>query len=465
MARASTLAVGRREQWSGRLGFVLAASGSAVGLGSIWKFPYLTGMHGGGIFIAMYICCVLLVALPILVAEILLGRHARGATVATVRQVGGGHRSWLVVGWIGVLGSGLILSYYSVVGGWTLHYLSLALSGQAGPQDAAAAGATYRAMVESPLTGLVWQAVFLLLTIWVVAGGIQQGLERANRWLMPVLCLVMLGLLIRSFGLPGFETAWRFAFVPRVEDLSPRSLLEALGHSFFSLSVGLGAMLTYGSYLSRKEDVPLSALAVAIIDTLVSLLACLIVFPILFTSGLEPDAGPGLIFLTLPVAFAAMEFSALWGALFFALLAIAALSSAFSLLEVVVSHLIEEQGWPRQRAAARAGLVIAVIGLPSAWSGSFALFGPALGVWLASLGLPAFDWFQLVDFVSSNLLLPIGSLGLAMLAAWRLDPAVRVAEYRAGSSMGDTCRLWLITLRYLAIPAVVVIMARALGSM
>jgi len=461
---ASPSALAKREQWSSRLGFVLAASGSAVGLGSIWKFPYLTGLHGGGIFIAVYIACVLLVAVPILIAEILLGRHSRRATVATVRQVAGGRRSWTWIGWIGVLGSGLILSYYSVVGGWTLHYLSLALGGEAGPPDAEAARVTYQQMVESPVTGLAWQVSFLLLTTWVVARGIQQGLERANRWLMPALLAMMLGLLVYGFGLPGFESAWRFAFVPRIEDLGPATLLEALGHSFFSLSVGLGAMLTYGSYLSRQEDIPISAITIAIIDTLVSLLACLIVFPILFSSGLEPNAGPGLIFLTLPVAFAAMKFGALWSALFFALLAIAALASAFSLLEVVVAHLIEEQGWPRPRAAAVAGLAVTVVGLPAAWSGSFDLFGKTLESWLASIGLPAFDWFRLVDFVSSNLLLPIGSLGLAVLAAWRLNPAVRLGEYRAGSALGDTCGLWLLALRYLAIPAVVVIMARALWS-
>lgn len=453
-----------REQWSGRIGFVLAASGSAVGLGSIWKFPYLTGMHGGGIFIAVYAGCVLLVAVPILIAEILLGRHSRRATVATVRHLGGGRRSWLVVGWVGVLGSGLILSYYSVVGGWTLHYLSLAVGGAAGPVDADAARHAYRQMIGSPFTGVVWQTVFLVITIWVVAGGVQQGLERASRWLMPILFVVMLGLLVRGFGLPGFESAWRFAFVPRIEDLSPRSLLEALGHSFFSLSVGLGAMLTYGSYLSRTEDVPLSAITIACIDTLVSLLACLIVFPILFTSGLDPDAGPGLIFLTLPVAFAGMAFGALWSALFFALLAIAALASAFSMLEVVVSHLIEERGWSRRRAAVTAGLVISLIGLPSAWSGSFDLFGPALASQLAAIGLPAFDWFGLVDFVSSNLLLPIGSLGLAALAAWRFGSEARADEYCAGSSVGGTYRIWLIALRYLALPAVVLIMARALAS-
>lgn len=454
----------RREQWSGRTGFILAATGSAVGLGSIWKFPYIAGMNGGGLFILIYLGCVILIALPVLVAELMLGRATRKATVAAVRSVGQSGRGWLAIGWVGVLGSALILSYYSVVGGWTLHYLGLSFRGVSGTTDAATAQALYQALIGSPAATAIGHLLFMAITAAVVAGGVSRGLERASRLLMPVLILLMLALLIHALGLPGWGAAVEFTFMPRSSELDTLALLAALGHSFFSLSIGLGAMLTYGSYLARSEDIPLSSTVIALIDTAISILACLIIFPILFTHGLAPDSGPGLIFLSLPIAFGQMPGGALWSALFFGLLAIAALSSAISMLEVVVAHLIEEHELERLRAALAAGAGIALLGLPAAWSDSVWLFGAGFGKILQWLGGPDWNWFASMDFLASNVLLPIGGLGLALLAAWRLDEPARRAEYLSGTRWPWTYSSWLWALRYLAVPAIVLIMARSLAG-
>jgi len=453
-----------REQWSGRMGFVLAATGSAVGLGSIWKFPYIAGMNGGGLFILVYVACVALIALPVLIAEIMLGRHTRRATVAAVRCVAGKRSVWLVAGWIGVLGSGLILSYYSVVGGWTLHYLFHAARGAGELTTAASAQAQYREMLSSPWVTLSTHLIFMSLTTLVVAGGVSGGLERANRALMPALLLLMGALLVHGFGLPGFDAALSFTFWPRLEEFTAKAVLVALGHSFFSLSVGLGAMLTYGSYLSQREDIPLSAFAIAMLDTLISLLACLVVFPILFTHELRPDAGPGLIFFSLPIAFGQMPGGNIWALLFFGLLAIAALASAISMLEVVTAHLIEELDWPRRRAAWVSGLGIAILGVPAAWSESVWLFSDGFAKAMQGLGLPALDWFQAVDGFASNLLLPLGGLGLSALVAWSLGEADRQGAYRSGSAFGHTYGLWRQALRWIAIPAIILITVQALAT-
>jgi NSS family neurotransmitter:Na+ symporter len=446
-----------REQWSGRMGFVLAATGSAVGLGSIWKFPYIAGMNGGGLFILIYIACVALIALPVLIAEIMLGRHTRQATVAAVRCVAGKRSAWVIVGWIGVLGSALILSYYSVVGGWTLHYLVLSGLGGGEGMTVEAAQARYRGMLASPWITLGSHSAFMIVTTLIVAGGISGGLERANRALMPALLLLMGALLIHGVGLPGFKAALGFTFTPRAEAFTASGVLVALGHSFFSLSVGLGAMLTYGSYLSQREDLPLSAFAIAVLDTLISVLACLVVFPILFSHGLRPDAGPGLIFLSLPIAFGQMPGGSIWALLFFGLLAIAALASAISMLEVVTAHLIEERNWSRRRAACVAGLGITLLGIPAAWSESVWLFSEGFAQGMRHLGLPPLDWFRAVDGFASTVLLPLGGLGLSALAAWMLRESERRHAYQSGSAFGKTYTLWRQALRWVALPAIILI--------
>lgn len=441
-----------RERWSSRTGFVLAATGSAIGLGSIWKFPYITGANGGGWFVAIYLACIVLIALPIMVAEILLGRAARSAPVGAFRAAGGG-RFWRAVGWLGVITGAVILSYYSVVAGWTLHYAWLAVTGALHLTEPAAVQARFAALHADAALNLFWHGVFMLLATFAVLRGVRAGVERWNRVLMPVLLALMVVLVVRAIPMDGFGRAVSFVFGLHGEDLSARGALEALGHSFFTLSLGMGAMITYGSYAADDEDVVFSSMAISGLDTAVSLLACLMVFPIVFTFGLAVSAGPGLIFANLPIAFARMEWGAVWGTAFFVLLAIAALSSAISVLEVVVAHAIDEMGWSRRRATLTLAAAIGALGVPSALSGSTVVFGSGF----AALTEAVFgaghgrNWFDTFDWFASNVALPLGGLGVAVFVAWRMGDVARERAFATGSAFGRVYWIWLAVLRW-AVP-------------
>jgi len=454
-----------RERWSSRIGFVLAATGSAVGLGSIWKFPYITGVNGGGWFVAIYLACIALIAVPIMVAEILLGRATRKAPVGAFRDAGGG-RLWRGVGWMGVVTVGVILSYYSVVAGWTMHYAWLSASGALRQTDPQAVSAQFAAVHADAGVNLAWHLAFMLLVTWTVLRGVRAGVERWNRWLMPLLLAMMVALTARAVTLDGFGAALEFVFGLHGADLSARSVLEALGHSFFTLSLGMGAMITYGSYVGDDEDVAAASVTISALDTLISLLACLMIFPITFTFGLAPGAGPGLIFANLPIGFAQIPGGAAWGTLFFALLAVAALSSGISALEVVVAHAMDEFGWSRARASLTLAAAIALLGVPSALSGATTVFGSGFAEWTTPLFGPGKgrNWFDTFDWLASNLALPLGGLGVAVFVAWRMGPAARERAFCAGSSWARAYWAWLWLLRWLVPLGVVVILLNALGA-
>ena len=455
-----------RERWSSRLGFVLASAGAAIGLGSIWKFPYITGMNGGGLFVLVYLACIALIAIPIMIAEIMIGRAARAGPVGTFRALAGARSPWTGLGWLGVASAAIILSYYSVVAGWTLHYAWLAARGALRAIDPAGAEASFAAMHASPAANLAWHAVFMAMTVGVVIGGVQRGIEKWSRVLMPLLLLMMVALTARAMSLDGFAEAFRFVFGLHAQDLTARGVLEALGHSFFTLSIGLCAMVTYGSYLGRDDDVVSTSVTISLLDTLISLMACLMIFPIVFSAGLEPAGGPGLIFRTLPVALAQLPGAAFWSAIFFLLLAVAALGSTISLLEIVVAHLVDERGWPRRRAALAAGLAIAAAGVPSALSGASRLFGGAtVAATEALFGAgQGRNWFDTLDWLASNVLLPLGGLGLAVFVAWRVGGEARRQAFCTGSRFGRLYGLWLWLLRWLVPAGVAAIFLHALGA-
>ncbi len=455
---------GRREHWSSRLAFVLAATGSAVGLGNIWKFPYITGTNGGGWFVLIYLVAVLAVALPIMVAEILLGRAAQRSPVGAFRAYSRPGSPWLGVGWLGVAAGFVILSYYSVVAGWTLHYAWLSLRGFGG-LEAGQIRETFAELYADPALNLFWHAVFMALTIGIVAAGVHRGVERATRILMPVLLGMLLVLLVRAAGGEGFGRALDFVFGLRAGQLTPAGVLEALGHSFFTLSLGMGAMLTYGSYLRARDDLVATSVAVAGLDTAVSLMACLVIFPIIFSAGLAPGVGPGLVFVSLPIAFGQMPGGAFWAALFFLLLAVAALTSTISLLEVVVSHLMDEYRMRRRRAALGAGLATLLLGVPSAMSGGSALFGAGF----QRLTEPLFgagqgkNWFDLLDYLASNWMLPLGGLGIALFVAWRVGGEAREQAFKAGSRFARLYWAWVALLRYVVPAGVGAVFLHAIG--
>ena len=445
----------RHEYWSSRLLFVLAAAGSAVGLGNIWKFPYITGEHGGGAFVLVYLACIALIGLPIMMAEILIGRRGGQSPIRSMRMLAaseGRSPLWQVVGWIGCLGSFLILSFYSVIAGWALIYVSHAFNGVFAVLASDSANATqaigdlFSSLLATPSALISAHTFFMIMTVFIVVRGVKGGLEQATRIMMPGLFLLLIVLVGYSAMTTGkFSQALAFLFQPDFSALSWEAVLVALGHAFFSLSLGLGVMLAYGSYLPRHISIAKASVTVSILDTVVALLAGLAIFPIVFAHGLEPAAGPGLIFVTLPIAFGDMPGGFVIGTLFFILLVLAALTSAISLLEPTVEYLTEHRGVRRLWATVGAGVAVWLLGIASAlafnlWSG-FTVFGNNI--------------FDALDFITANVMLPVGGLMIALFAGWVMSRSSVQEELEMGNTMGF--RLWRLVLRYVAPVGVLIV--------
>lgn len=573
----------KRESWGSSLGFILAAAGSAVGLGNIWKFPYIAGENGGGIFVLIYLACIFLVGIPIMMAEIMLGRASQRQPVAAFHELEGKRTGWASVGWVGVICAFVILSFYIVVAGWTMDYtlksmtnitgnkyeaasqeaiaykastpvddmremlaarevesmthrdiaiawsgvrpsyrknykkFSYAVSNAEEPERAeeillenpemaesvAAARAAEQAekgirerarvrarakyasikdydvreqaestfrrqwifdqfkdvftsMATDGWMATFWAALFMVVCVLIVGAGIGGGIERACKVLMPMLFGLIILMVVYNMFRPGFGKALSFVFKPDIHSLRPSGVLEALGHAFFTLSLGMGAMLTYGSYQKTKKNLAGETTAIALLDTGVALLSCLMIFPVVFSVGQNPDAGPGLVFMAMPVAFSEIGSGGmLLSVLFFFLVTVAALTSAISLLEVVASYLIDEHGWARRKAALVLGLVVFCFGVPSAFALDkfFAMQG-----WSASYGQSFFDT---MDYLSSNWLLPVGGVLIAIYAGWFMPKRLRDAELTDAS--GFTSRMWLILCRYVAPILVLLVLAQKGG--
>jgi NSS family neurotransmitter:Na+ symporter len=347
-----------RGNWSSKLGFILAAAGSAIGLGNIWRFPYITGKNGGALFVLIYIGAVLILGLPVMLAEFALGRATARNPVGAFNTIRPGTK-WRYTGYLGVVTGVMILSFYSVIAGWTIGYCYKSLSGQFAAIGKGQAVALFRSFIASPWREILLLAVFMVLTVYIVAKGVSAGLEKYSKILMPALFLIMLLLMVRSLTLPGAEKGLLFYLKPDFAKISGRVFLEAMGQAFFSLSLGMG------SYLGKKENLVSSAAWVAALDTTVAILAGFIIFPALFSQNMAPDQGPGLVFTILPVIFAHMPGGAWFGAFFFVLLGVAALTSTISILEVPVAFLIDEKKWPRRRAAWLMGALSFAFGVPS----------------------------------------------------------------------------------------------------
>jgi len=434
----------RHGEWSSRWIFILAATGSAVGLGNIWKFPYITGEHGGGAFVLVYLLCVALVGLPVMMAEILLGRRGRQSPMNTMRllaEEAKASRRWAWVGWSGVLAGFLILSYYSVIAGWTLAYVVRMASGVFTGADGERAQAVFASFLADPEAVLGWHTVFMVMTMVVVARGVRGGLERAVRLLMPALFLLLLLLVGYAMTTGSFDQGLRFLFDPDFSKLDPAAVLVAMGHAFFTLSLGMGAIMIYGSYMPQGASIAGASLAIAVADTLVALLAGMAIFPVVYANGLEPGAGPGLLFQTLPVAFGQMPAGVLFGTLFFVLVVFAAWTSAISLIEPAVTWLVENRGMRRLTACLWAGVATWLLGIGTVLSFNlwqdFKLFG--------------LNFFDLLDFLTANLMLPLGGLAIALFVGWVMRER-DVAEELALE--GGLYRLWRWVLRYVTPVAV-----------
>ncbi len=577
-----------RAQWGSRLGFILAASGSAVGLGNVWRFPYVTGDNGGGYFILIYLVCIALVGIPILAAEIMIGRAGQKQPVGAFAAIEGRRTLWGGVGWLGVIAGFVILSFYIVVAGWSMDYtlksvvgftngihksasieaaqfrgqapveemremlaerkadetsrsetsamrralapktwrdldrMRSAIEGAVDPSAARArlmtddevlanveaaerkeaaieavraehlerarveiaaltendvleraedtkrrdliaegVGAAFGATASDGWTSAFWSLLFMLMTILIVAGGVAEGIERACRVLLPALLVLILVMVVYGFFQPGFAAAAEFVLRPDASRLLPSSVLEALGQAFFTLSLGMGAMITYGSYQRAEANragpgLIGESVAIAGIDTLIALLACLMIFPIIFSFGQAPAAGPGLVFISMPLAFAEIGAGGmLLAILFFGLLFFAALTSSISLLEVIVSYFIDERDWSRTKATWILGLVVLAFGLPSAFSmdPGFVMSG-----WEPSYGA---NFFDVMDHLSSNWMLPAGGLLIAIYAGWFMPKRVRDAQL---DGLGAPILLgWLLLVRFVAPALVIAVLLQKVG--
>ncbi|BAU48173.1 transporter [Sulfurifustis variabilis] len=440
-------------EWSSRWAFILAAAGSAIGLGNIWKFPYLAGEYGGGAFVLVYLLAVGIVGLPIMIAEILLGRRGRQSPINTMRTLAaeeGRSPHWQWLGWMGVLAGFLILSYYSVIGGWTFAYVVRMAGGLFAGATTGTVDAAFSALVSDPERLLAWHTLFMIMTMIVVARGVKSGLERAVRFMMPALFLILLLLVGYSMNTGYFTEGLRFLFAPDFARLTGAGVLAAMGQAFFSLSLGMGAIMVYGSYLPHTASIPRSAIQVAAADTTVALLAGVAIFPIIFANGLDPAQGAGLAFKSLPLAFGQMPGGSLFGALFFALLVFAAWTSAISLVEPAVAYLVENRGMNRVRACAWVGVTVWFLGLGTVfsfnlWSGA-TLFG--------------LNFFEALDFLTSNVMLPLGGLLIAVFAAWRMSRKSTESELDAGPT---GYRLWWVLVRYVTPVAVFIVLLHVTG--
>ena len=399
--------IAKRESWASRIGFILAAAGSAIGLGNIWKFPYLAGQGGGAAFVFVYLLAVAFIGLTVMLAEFAIGRAAGLDAIGSFKKLAP-RTFWWVTGAFGVLAAFMILSFYGVVGGWSIAYIFKMLFGSL----ANLSGEEYSNIFVNFITGttepILWQLVFMGLTIGIVVAGIQGGIEKWNKILMPAIFVILLLLIVRGLTLEGAMAGIEFYLKPDFSKINGGVILAALGQAFFSLSLGMGAILTYGSYLNKKENIPQVSLIVPIMDTLIAFLAGFIIFPAVFSYGFEPASGPGLTFVTLPAVFSEMPLGQLFGAAFFFLLFLAALTSAISLLEPLIAYMMEEHNWKRQQAALVIGGIIFVVGIFASLS-----MGPLSGFKIAGL-----VFFDQLDWVSNNLLLPLGGMFTSLFIAW-----------------------------------------------
>lgn len=398
----------QRGFWGSRLGFILAASGSAIGLGNVWKFPYIVGENGGGAFVLIYLVCIFIIGTPIMLTEFTIGRKTNLNPVGAFASLK--PKSFFIgIGYMGVLAGSLILSFYGVVGGWTIAYVVKSITGSvlsfSSPKEA---GAFFGSFISNTGEALFYHALFMGVCIAIVIRGIHGGIEKACNILMPTLVLFLFLLMFRSLTLDGAMEGVAFYLYPDFSKINGNTLLIALGQAFFSLSLGMGCMITYGSYLSDKENLTSSTVYVVIFDTLIALLVGMVIFPAVFAMGLEPAEGPSLVFSVLPTVFTSMPMGHVVSIIFFTLLAIAAITSGISLLEVVVAYFIDQRGWQREKAVIIVGLAIFAFGIPSGLS-----FGA-----MENMKLAGMTFFDHVDNVASNYLLPLGGMLTAIFVGW-----------------------------------------------
>ncbi len=442
----------KRDSFSSRMGVLAAAAGSAIGLGNIWRFTYLMGDNGGAAFFLIYLASVILIGLPIMIAEFTIGRNTQKNPIGAFKSLVP-KSAWPLTGWLGIIAAFSVLSFYGVVGGWTLYYLVRSVSQsflQFSPDQYATIFTNY---IENPLIPILTQLIFMGLTFAIVVRGIQSGIEKYSKLLMPLLFLIVILIDVVALTMPGAGEGLAFIFKPDWSKVDMKVIVMAVGQAFFSLSLGMGTMLTYASYIGKQQDLKKTALQVTVADTLVAVLAGVAIFPAVFSFNIDPTSGPGLVFITLPAVFGKMPFGQIVGPAFFLLLAIAALTSAISILEVLVAYFGEELKWGRKKATIISTVLLTLIGMIASLSN---------GIW----NNDAFFGMNFMDFLgafSSNYCLPIGGFFIAIFVGWRMKPEWSNQELLIGAknARGNKLVLWL--LRTLVPAAIIVVFLSGIG--
>ncbi|HIG41214.1 MAG: sodium-dependent transporter [bacterium] len=431
--------------WSSRLMFILAAAGSAVGLGNIWRFPYVVGEYGGGAFVLVYLACIFLIGIPIMSSEILLGRAGRQSPINTMRELtmrSGANPAWQVVGWMGALAGFLILSFYGVIAGWAMAYVVELGSGVFSGADAETAGRVFAEFTGDVWQVVFWHGLFMLITIFIVARGVSEGLEKTVKYLMPALFVLLLVLVGYSMTTGYFMDGLKFLFSFNFDKLGWNSVLIAMGQAFFTLSLGMGAIMTYGAYMPKGTSIIGAATSIALIDTGIALLAGMAIFPLVFANGLESSSGPGLMFVTLPLAFGQMGGGVIFGAVFFVLVTFAAITSAISLVEPALAWLVERMKVSRLTGAMIVGGVAWLLGMGSAFS---------TNIWVDVTVLPGMNFFDSMDYISNNIMLPLGGIVIALFSGWVIDK--KISQEELDLTAGQF-RIWEILVRFISPAAV-----------
>lgn len=441
------------EQWSSKIGFILATAGSAIGLGAIWKFPYTAGISGGGIFFLLFLIFTLFIGFPLLLAEFSIGRHTQKNAIAAYKEIAP-NTKWHFIGYLGVVTCFILLSYYSVIGGWIIIYLIKTVTGELTGLTASEYAALFSDTIANPYKVITVHFLFMLINILVVAKGVQKGIERASRYMMPALFIIFILLIIRSMTLPNALAGLEFLFLPDFSNVTSEAILAALGQAFFTLSVGVSVMVTYSSYVPKTNFLPQSSLSIVLMNIFVVILAGMAIFPAVFSFGLQPDAGPVLLFQVLPNVFSQMPLGMLFFLAFLILFLFAALTSSFSMLEMIVAVISKGDAEKRVRWSWIIGIAIFLFGIPSALS---------YGVWsdISIFGKAIFDS---ADYLVSNILLPIGALLIAIFVPLKMNKSTLYDELKLGGKLPSWFfNLWYYLVKYIVPVAIFLVLLDLLG--
>jgi NSS family neurotransmitter:Na+ symporter len=443
----------QRDSFSSKFGVIAAAAGSAIGLGNIWKFPYIAGENGGGAFLIVYLFFIVLIGVPVMMSEFIIGRKAQQNVFGAFRQLSKSG-FWKIIGIMGVLAAFFILSFYGTVAGWTIEYLSLAIKNGFAGHTSGEFVTMFNDFSTHPYKPVLLQLIFMVLTALIVIGGIKKGIEKYTKILMPLLILIILYLDIRALSLKGGFAGVQFLFQPDFSKLTPQCLIDALGHAFFTLSLGMGVLMTYASYFQKDTNITRTSINVAAADTLIAILAGVAIFPVVFAFKAAPDLGPGLVFITLPNIFQHIQGGYIFAILFFLLLSVAALTSSISILEVVVAYLSEEKNMSRTKATILAASAITIVGVFCTLS-----LGP-----LNEYKLFGLNVFDILDKIASNILLPLGGMLIAIFVGWKLPKHIITDELsNYGTLRLVFVKLFMFLVRYLAPLAILIVFLDNIG--